>query len=128
MPRIAVLNSPSCGASLEIDSSKCDFCGARVEISEDRTKVVLAGIACPACSWENAATRLFCGKCGANLVQRCCNCGDPNPIGLSYCGGCGLELGEARARTAGWLARGARDNGWHRPPFPEQSALKCARS
>lgn len=100
MPKVTVLNCPSCGAPLATDSSRCDFCGARVEISDDRTKVVLAGIACPVCGWENAATRLFCGKCGANLMQNCHNCGEPNPIGLQYCGGCGMELDQARKVTA----------------------------
>lgn len=117
MPKVTVLNCPGCGAPLPTESARCDFCRARVEISDDRTKVVLAGIACPKCRWDNAPTRLFCGKCGANLMQKCHNCGEPNPIGSSYCGGCGMELSEARRLTVEKLTQEAKHNGLNGPPY-----------
>jgi ribosomal protein S27AE len=125
MPKVTVLNCPSCGAPLPTDSLKCDFCGARVEISDDRTKLVLAGIACPKCGWDNAASRLFCGKCGENLMQRCHNCGAPNPVGLHYCGGCGLDLGEARRLAVEKLEREAEQNGWYHPSRFDEPYVKC---
>lgn len=111
VPKVTVLNCPRCGAPLPQDALNCDFCGARVEISADGTRVVLAGVACPHCGVDNAPTRLFCGRCGAELVQCCASCGQSNRLGLEYCGRCGLELGEARRLTAHKLRQEAMRNG-----------------
>ncbi len=114
MSKVTMLNCPGCGAPLPADSSRCEFCRARVEVSDDKTKFVLAGIVCPVCASENAPHRLFCGKCGSNLKQNCHNCGEPNPLGLKYCGGCGMALDEAREAAAQRLRQEAMDRGLNR--------------
>jgi len=111
MPKITALKCPSCSAPLGTDSRRCDYCGARVEISEDGTKVVLAGVACPECSLDNEPTQRFCGGCGAALVQACPSCGETNRLGFQYCGGCGLGLREARKQVAEKLRQQAIKNG-----------------
>src|SRR5215831_5217352 len=52
---------------------------------------------CPSCSAENAATRRFCGQCGAPLPTRCPACGFENEPTAKFCGGCGKPVGEAAA-------------------------------
>lgn len=112
MAEVRLLNCPGCGAPLGTDASNCTYCGARVQISPDGTRVFIAGMACGACGWDNAPDRLFCGKCGANLMERCHKCGRPNPISLHYCGECGMERGEARRQAVEQSVQQAKDNGW----------------
>lgn len=114
MSKVTMLNCPGCGAPLATDSSRCEFCRARVEISADKTKFVLAGIVCPECGSENAPERLFCGMCGSNLKQNCHNCGEANPLGVQYCGGCGMALHETREAAARKLRQKAIDKGLYK--------------
>lgn len=116
MPKVTALKCPSCGAPLPSDSLTCEFCRARVEISADGAKAILVGIACPACGFDNAPSRSFCGRCGANLIQKCPNCGEANAIGLQYCGGCGLTLAEAKRRALERRVQEAKQNAWQNPP------------
>ena len=52
---------------------------------------------CPSCMAENAATRRFCGECGAPLSSPCPACGFENEPTVKFCGGCGKLVGEAAA-------------------------------
>lgn len=92
MPKTATVKCPNCSAPLHTDSDRCEYCGARVEVSQDRTKVVLAGLPCPECGVDNDPSQCFCGSCGAPLVQTCPRCGEANRLGFRYCGACGSEL------------------------------------
>src|SRR6516225_8884674 len=49
---------------------------------------------CPSCMAENAATRRFCGECGASLPSPCPACGFENEPTVKFCGGCGKPVGE----------------------------------
>ena len=55
---------------------------------------------CPSCMAENAATRRFCGECGASLPSPCPACGFENEPTAKFCGGCGKPVGEAAASAA----------------------------
>jgi hypothetical protein len=125
VPEVVLLNCPGCGAPLDTGASHCTYCGARVQISADGTRVFIAGMTCRACGWDNAADRLFCGQCGANLMERCHKCGRPNAISLQYCGGCGMERGEARRQALELRVQQAKDNGWVLSPedVPEYTQL-----
>lgn len=52
------LHCPNCGAAVSSDSSKCEFCGAR-----------LATVACPRCFGMMFVGEKFCSHCGA-VAQR----------------------------------------------------------
>jgi hypothetical protein len=112
MTGVVLLNCPACGAPLESGASHCTYCHARVQISADGTRVSIAGVVCQSCGWENAPDRLFCGQCGANLMEKCHKCGKPNPIALKYCGRCGSDLAEARRQVVERMAEAARSKGW----------------
>ena len=114
MPKITSVKCPNCSAPLGTDSNRCEYCGARVEISQDGTKVVLAGVQCPDCGLDNDPAQRFCGACGAALVQTCPSCNETNRVGFQYCGGCGLELREARKQVAAELRQQAIQNGLNR--------------
>ena len=49
---------------------------------------------CPACGDENPDGALFCGGCGASLaaVADCPACGVENPAGKKFCNACGCQL------------------------------------
>src|SRR5215471_5210537 len=49
---------------------------------------------CPNCMAENAATRRFCGECGASLPSPCPACGFENEPTAKFCGGCGKPVRE----------------------------------
>jgi hypothetical protein len=92
MAKTTSVKCPNCSAPLDNDSITCEYCGARVEISEHGTKVVLAGVPCPECGLENDPDQRFCGSCDAALVDICPRCGEANRLGFRYCGACGSEL------------------------------------
>src|SRR5215472_2128120 len=50
---------------------------------------------CPSCMAENAASRRFCGECGASLPLPCPACGFENEPTARFCGGCGKRVAEA---------------------------------
>src|SRR5215471_14471376 len=52
---------------------------------------------CTNCMAENAASRRFCGECGASLPLPCPACGFENEPTALFCGGCGKPLGETAA-------------------------------
>ena len=58
MPTAETLRCPSCGAAASSDSTKCNFCGAR-----------LATVACPSCFGMMFVGSKFCSHCGA-VAQR----------------------------------------------------------
>jgi len=111
-----------------------------VEISADGARVVLVGIACPACGFDNAPSRSFCGRCGTSLIEKCPNCDEANAIGLQYCGGCGLTLAEARRLALEKRVQEAKQNRWQNPPTsahvelyqklksPEETLIMCAKT
>ena len=57
---------------------------------------------CRSCGDENPDGALFCGGCGASLVAvaECSRCGAKNPTGKKFCNACGQALSGA-ASTAG---------------------------
>ena len=101
---------PQLQRPLDNDSNTCEYCGARVEISEHGTKVVLAGVPCPECGLENDPDQRFCGSCGAALVEICPRCGEANRLGFRYCGACGSELPGPVILTAQDIRQVAIDN------------------
>jgi hypothetical protein len=128
MPEVVILNCPACGAPLQTGASHCSYCHARVQISADGTKVSIAGVVCQSCGWENAPDRLFCGQCGANLMEKCHKCGKPNPIALKFCGGCGSELSEARRQVVERMVQDAKSKGWIDSPRAASRHLELART
>lgn len=76
---------PSCGKPA--GSGKfCNNCGTSMELKK-----------CPKCGAANALTVRFC-NCGNNLQTasassgKCSSCGEKNPPGTKFCGGCGKKL------------------------------------
>jgi len=128
MPEVVLLNCPGCGGPLDTGASHCTYCGARVHVSADGTRVFIAGMTCQDCGWENAADRLFCGKCGANLMEKCHKCGKANPITLQYCGACGSDVEEARAEIVARMVREAKDRGWVDSPRSVRGHMELFRS
>jgi hypothetical protein len=128
MPQVVVLNCPACGGPLETGASHCTYCHARVQISADGTRVSIAGVVCQGCGWENAPDRLFCGQCGANLMEKCHKCGKPNPMALKYCGGCGSDLSEARRQVVERMVQDAKSKGWIDSPGAVSRHLELVRT
>jgi hypothetical protein len=128
MPKVTLLNCPGCGAPLETGSSHCTYCHARVHVSEDGTRVVIAGMTCHDCGWDNAPDRLFCGKCGANLMQKCYKCGKANPIILQYCGACGSDLKEGRGEALDRMVQEAKAKRWIDSPGSVSRHMQLLRT
>jgi class 3 adenylate cyclase/tetratricopeptide (TPR) repeat protein len=49
---------------------------------------------CPSCGFENPVGMNFCGRCGIKLSLRCLHCDFENPPGFAFCGKCGASLAE----------------------------------
>jgi len=128
MPEVVLLNCPACGGPLETGASHCTYCHARVQISADGTRVFIAGVMCQGCGWENAPDRLFCGQCGANLMEKCHKCGKPNATALQYCGGCGSDLSEARRQVVDRMVQDAKSKGWIDSPKAASRHLELVRT
>lgn len=56
---------------------------------------------CPQCSFDNPLGMAFCGRCGLKLTSLCPSCGFANPEGFAFCGKCGSRL----TPDAGLLSR-----------------------
>ena len=117
MPGVVLLNCPACGAPLETPASHCTYCGARVQVSADGTRVFIAGIPCHDCGWENSLDRVVCGKCGVDLMEKCYTCGKANPITVQYCGACGVDLKQARGQMVARMVREADDRSGIDSPY-----------
>ncbi len=49
-------------------------------------------VSCTACAFENPVGMKFCGNCGVPLNLKCSNCAFENPPGFKFCGNCGISL------------------------------------
>ncbi len=47
---------------------------------------------CPNCGFDNPVGMNFCGECGMPLQQRCPQCGFDNPPRFKFCGQCGAAI------------------------------------
>ena len=54
---------------------------------------------CSSCSFQNAADKKFCIRCGAVLGSGCPKCSSENPPEASFCGNCGTLLPEPAGTT-----------------------------
>ncbi len=54
---------------------------------------------CQVCGQQNPEGMRFCGGCGASLTNRCSDCGFDNPPGFKFCGQCGRSLTVAPSST-----------------------------
>lgn len=61
------LKCPNCGASISNTGTLCDYCGCRIVLSDDGTKLAPGGILCPRCGENHSQTERFCSKCGTAL-------------------------------------------------------------
>ncbi|HKA62778.1 MAG TPA: adenylate/guanylate cyclase domain-containing protein, partial [Methylomirabilota bacterium] len=52
---------------------------------------------CPGCGQTNPAGAQFCGGCGSRLAAVCPSCETPNPPGNRFCHQCGAALSAAAA-------------------------------
>jgi class 3 adenylate cyclase/tetratricopeptide (TPR) repeat protein len=79
----------------------------------------LIEMGCPACGDENPDGALFCGGCGASLaaVVDCPECGAENPAGKKFCNACGRPLsgtGSSAGEREG--TQGGSEPASHRDP------------
>jgi uncharacterized membrane protein YvbJ len=91
MIEVKELACPICGANLSDTASGCSYCGAKVILSDDRTKFHLVGTLCPKCGENNKDTYRYCSKCGASLIRRCPSCGTDMPTNAVHCPKCGMS-------------------------------------
>jgi class 3 adenylate cyclase/tetratricopeptide (TPR) repeat protein len=79
----------------------------------------LSEMVCPACGDENPDGALFCGGCGASLaaVVDCPECGAENPAGKKFCNACGRPLsGTGSSAGEGEGTQGGSGPASHRDP------------
>src|SRR3984893_6110765 len=69
----------------------------------------LSVMACPSCGDENPDGALFCGGCGASLAAAvdCPECGAENPAGKRFCNACGRPLSSAGSSAGKGASSGA---------------------
>lgn len=93
-----VLQCPQCGAPLNSDSSRCEFCGTTVRLSEDRQHFIGVSVTCPNCNANNHIGDKHCGSCGASLVLACPmpNCQGENGVWRKFCKKCGRNIAETQ--------------------------------
>ncbi len=75
---------------------------------------MIAGVPCPACQAELAATDRFCSACGAPRPRYCSACGAELAPEARFCGQCGTKV-EKGSPTAGVLP-GLEAPALHAPP------------
>src|SRR5688572_13324439 len=56
-------------------------------------------VRCPKCGNENPPGQRFCGGCGNPLAALCASCGTSNPPGQRFCGNCGATLAAEAAAS-----------------------------
>jgi hypothetical protein len=80
---------------------------------------------CPSCYTEVAAASAFCTNCGHNMnvaaeAAACTNCGRRNNPGTTFCGGCGVQLGQTRSGVVPQTNYGQQPSGPYSQPYPPQ--------
>ena len=98
MMKSVALQCPQCGAPLNSESSRCEFCGTTVRLSEDRQHFIGVSVTCPNCNTNNHIGDKHCGSCGASLVLACSmpNCQGENSVWRKFCKKCGRNIAETQ--------------------------------
>ena len=90
------LKCPNCGGNISNTEMVCNYCGSRIVLSDDSTKLAPVGSLCPQCGENNRQTERFCSKCGTALLGKCASSDEGIPIKSEHCPSSGNDENSLR--------------------------------
>ena len=82
---------PSCGASIETGSDRCEYCGSVLVYASDSGTYSVESVRCPKCGTQNRPNAAYCANCSQKLLDTCMNCGAKISIVAMHCTRCGAS-------------------------------------